>query len=463
VIISISFFLALVCAELFIPVFETYAAFEIQTSWFLQPRYFIWILLLFLFITVMGALYPAFYLSRLPVAQVLSPKSNRNHRIGWFRKALIILQFAFAVFMLIATVTVQRQLDFIQSYDTGIDAEKLLTFQLPRDTNILNRLPFLRDQMEESPEVSSASFSGTLPSLGQGELLFRIEQDGMLEDMAVKEMFVDESFLETMGVELVTGRNFDRGRPSDASKAFLINESGARHFGWGLEAALGKRVQWGLYSDNKAANDGEIVGVYKDFNFESLHSEIEPLILIYSPKQGQLLTMRSPERISANNLASIRDHWASLTGSLPNDYFFLSDKIDDNYKTELQMLEIFWIFSGFSIVIALLGVFAMSYFYAIEKTKEIGIRIVLGASLKDLALFLSRDITPLFVVASLIASVAAFWGLSYWLNNFAFHISLNATYFVGAIVVVATLLLTIILLQTLKTRGSQPIRALRFE
>ncbi len=316
--------------------------------------------------------------------------------------------------------------------------------------------PFRRDLLQKPGTVSvtgSTSFPGINPSLS----LFVPEGAEDKKSLTLRNVFVDYDFIKTFGMEMKEGRDFSRDFQTDASQAFIINETAAREFGW--ESAAGKKLT------DLDRGSGYVIGVLKDFHFRSKHQKIEPLVLSIRPDERYIyfISMKFGQADVREILSFLKEKWKEYSPGRPLDYFFLDENFDKLYRAEERLSQIFSAFSFLAIFIACLGLFGLAAFTAEQRTKEIGIRKALGASAANIALLLSKEFTKWVIVANIIAWPLAYFAMSRWLQNFAYRISIGLwMFFLGASLALVIAFITVSF-QAVKAALANPVDALRFE
>ena len=390
----IAMVLALALTELFVEPFNSISGKDVTSLDIFKPKVLLTQLGILIFISFLAGSYPALILSGLKPISVLKGGAGPTAKVGIFRKSLILFQFLFSIFMITSTLLIGNQMKFFRSMDLGFDRENLISVRLPADTAVRRQLNPWVAQLDERTGISSHS-STSLPSGNTGELMFRIEQEGEMTEQTVRFLFVDDEFLEVMGLELLEGRNFSREFQTESRTAFLVNQTAASSFGWGADA-LNKRVQWGLLANGQAQNDGKVVGVINDFHFLSLHNPMEPLILCYRPRGGRNVSIRLAKGDYTATLDQLREEWSALVPGHAFDFSFFDQDLEQNYQNEERMYQVFVYFAGISIVLACLGLFALLSYTIETRKKEIGIRKVMGASTAQVSWVIVRDFCPAF-------------------------------------------------------------------
>ena len=452
----------LALVEVMIPTFNSLSGKDFSFSSLFRGELLLSILLLWLTVGLLSGSYPAFVLSRFDPVRVLKGHLPSFGRIGALRKTLVVVQFVFSLLMIVGTIVVFQQMGYMRNRNLGFEGDQVLVLEMPGDTAVRNRGASLRTELEQLPQVEYATLSTNFPGRTVGELLFRIEQDGALKERGIKFMTIDEHFLETYRIDLLSGRNFRRDGGTDANQAFIINETAAERFGWHDEA-LGKRMQWGLLANDSAAYDGRVVGVVEDFHFQSLHNPIEPMVFRFNPGNSNLLAVKLNEDDLPAAMAAVERTWDGMSGGYPFDYQFVDDEFDALYRSEERMLTIFGYFSFISIFIAALGLFALSSFTIEQRIKEIGIRKILGTSVTQIIRLISRDFMLLVGIAVIISLPVAYVALQHWLQDFAYRIELSIFILLISAGFAFALAFATVGYHSLRAARANPVNALRYE
>ena len=452
----------LALVEVMIPTFNSLSGKDFSFSSLFRGELLLSILLLWLTVGLLSGSYPAFVLSRFDPVRVLKGHLPSFGRIGALRKTLVVVQFVFSLLMIVGTIVVFQQMGYMRNRNLGFEGDQALVLEMPGDTAVRNRGASLRTELEQLPQVEYATLSTNFPGRTVGELLFRIEQDGALKERGIKFMTIDEHFLETYRIDLLSGRNFRRDGGTDANQAFIINETAAERFGWHDEA-LGKRMQWGLLANDSAAYDGRVVGVVEDFHFQSLHNPIEPMVFRFNPGNSNLLAVKLNGDDLPAAMAAVERTWDGMSGGYPFDYQFVDDEFDALYRSEERMLTVFGYFSFISIFIAALGLFALSSFTIEQRIKEIGIRKILGASVTQIIRLISRDFMLLVGIAVIISLLVAYVALQHWLQDFAYRIELSIFILLISAGFAFALAFATVGYHSLRAARANPVNALRYE
>lgn len=443
-------------AEALLPLFNDVAAKTLVIPYQL-PVFWLVLVGILVLVSLLAGLYPAFVLSSFKPVRVLKGAVVGTSGRG-FRQSLVVGQFVLATALIIGTLVIYRQLSFIQNARLGFDKSHLLYVRLKGDLKF-KASPF-RDQVAQLPGVAQASL--TTSDLVDINNLNNIEWEDQSpkEELLVAHMNVDPNFMATTGMSLVSGRNFSAQIPSDTSRvmgAYLVNETAAKRMGYTATSALGKQVKfWGV--------SGKIVGVLHDFHFRPLRVTIEPFIFRFQPTNPyfNMLVKTQPDNVP-KTLASLTSLYKKANPADPLTYGFVDQDLDKQYRSEQRTGRIILYFSILAILISCLGLFGLAAFTAEIRTKEIGVRKVLGASVGSIVALLSQDFLKLVVIAIVIATPLAWWGMNKWLQDFAYKIDLGWGIFAGAGALAVGIALLTVSFQSIKAALVNPVQSLRSE
>lgn len=458
----IAMLVGLALTELFIEPFNSLSGKMVQATDVFQPRLLLIELSILIFIGILAGAYPAFILSSFKPIQVLKGGFSIQSGIGLFRKALILIQFSFAIFMISGTFLIGHQMNHLRHLDLGFSKENLLTIRFPADTNAQKNLRPWVDLLKSNSHIKSFSRTN-LPTGGTPEIMFRVEQDkGEMIEKTINCLFVDDDFINVLGLDLIEGRNFSNEFASERQTAFIVNQTAAKVFGW-TDKVLEKRVQWGLEAQGRAQNDGRVIGLINDFNFLSLHNEMEPLILIFNGNRGRNFSIRLEEGDYTQTLKDLENSWLNYEKKYPFEFSFFDQALDRNYRQEIRMFDVFKYFAGISIALSCLGLFALLSFSIEARKKEIGIRKVLGASLAELSWQVIKEFVILLVIAFIFVSPLNYYFVSDWEQNFAYKAPFSILIYFYALLITLALALLSIFYHSYKIAKSDPIEALSQE
>jgi len=451
----IALFLAIILVQLLLPLFNYFSGKELSLE-FTNPLIILGILGIVIFVGTLSGSYPAFLLSSFQPATVLKGGVKSGSINALLRKVLVLIQFSISIIFIIGTGIVYSQLKFIQNRELGFDKEQVvvLPFGDPRARQIYMSYENL---IIQNPNVVAASGVSSLPGGLVNNAAIRTEGMAPDQTVLVEFLFGDHDFLDVMGIELTTGRNFSLDFPTDTIAAFILNETATNQFGW-KDQPLEKRIQLGGFQ-------GRVIGVVKDFHVKSLYQRIEPLMIHIAPNPDayHYFAVKIKSDNFQKTLDFLEEKWKQVYPHDPFVYSFLDEDFDSQYQTEQLRGNIFISFSILAIFIACLGLFGLAAFTAEQRTKEIGIRKVLGASETGIVFRLSKEFTIWVLLANFIAWPVAFLAMDKWLQNFAYRTGIPMWIFFVAAVVALLIALITVSYQAIKAANSNPVEALRYE
>ncbi len=426
-------------------------------NFFHNPLLIVGSLSISLGIGLLSGLYPAFYLSQIPVISSLKSSFKNKKSNVLFRKILITTQFAISICVVVCTLFMREQIEYVRNKDLGFTLDNVLVLPI-KDTLVRNQIPVLKNELLQNTQIIAATTSETVMGMDIGSGVMMGESDtGMKQQGGVLVLSVGEDYLETMGLTLLSGRDFLPGTDTDTKGVYIANEAAVKAMGWGNDA-LGKKVSF-FHGENL----GHVVGVVKNFNSSSLHREIEPMLILKSNWFNGFMQVKLNGENLSQTIEYIKNKWARIDPNSPFEYFFLDQRFNEQYKADVVQNKLLNILSYICIFISLLGVFGLSAFSATERTKEIGVRKVLGAKVFDLIFLLSKEALTLVMLSSVFVPPISYLAINQWLENFAYRADLN--YFVYLMVILAALCLVFltVTLQSLRAANSNPVESLRYE
>ncbi|MBS1666256.1 MAG: ABC transporter permease [Bacteroidetes bacterium] len=447
--------ISIVFVQLALPVFNSLSGKNLQSA--LRFKNITSLLLLGLFVGIVAGIYPAFFLSSFQPIAVLKNKLRRNVKSLSLRSSLVVFQFFISVCLIVGTIVVSQQMKFIQNKKLGYDKEQLLV--IPNSYLLGSNEKVFKDELLKDPRVVNATVSAYRPAGPTNSNNSMLYPDGD-ENKLIRTLRydVDEQYIPTLGMSMVAGRNFSKDMSTDSS-GVIINETAANTFGWG-DKAIGHTLTW--MNDNSGGKLSlHVIGVVKDFNFKSLHEAITPLIMVLQPESGLIVKIKTAD--VAGLLSSMKQAWASYKTEEPFTYAFMDDLYNNTYLAEQKSGTILNIFAALTIFVACLGLFGLATYTAEQRTKEIGIRKVLGASVSQVTGMLSKDFLKLILIACVLAFPVAWWAMNNWLKDFAYRIHISVWVFVLATVAVIVVALVTISYQAIKAALANPVKSLRTE
>jgi putative ABC transport system permease protein len=456
--------IAVFLVEFLLPVYNALTLKEMSNKYLSEPLAIVSFIAVILFVGFISGSYPAFYLSSFEPVKVMrgKVKSGTDNRSQFLRKGLVVFQFSISIVLIIGTLVVMNQLKFLNNKNLGFKKEQVVVIP-NKDNSLLNRYEAVKSELLSNTRILKVAASSRIP----GDRLFpdrAFLREGMNNDDVkdLKFFHIDTDFIPLLGIELAAGRNFSRDFATDQSEGFILNESAVKIFGWQTPGqAIGQGIlipdEPGKYRKYK------VVGVVKDFHFKSLHQKIEPLILYMDPKQTDYITVKIRTGDISSTLGFLENKFKAFSPGFTFDYFFLDNNFDRLYRSEERMQLIFNFFTILAILISCLGLFGLASFTAEQRTKEVGIRKVLGATVPNIILQLSREFITWVVIANLVAWPAAFIAMNKWLQNFAYRTDMGiGTFILSGLLALVIALLTVSY-QSIKTALANPIRALKYE
>ncbi len=449
-------FIAIALLQMLLPWFNEVAGKQLSAQWS-NGFFLLTLLALVLIVGLVAGSYPAFFLSAFQPAVVLKGKLKLGAAGTNLRRVLVVAQFAASIIFIIGTVVVYRQLQYVQNQNLGFDKEHVLVIPVV-DPPARFQFPNFKNALQQNPGILFVSASSNVPGGAIGVGLLHPEGIPENENMSMELMFADHDFLPTLGIAMVAGRNFSRDYSTDSTDAFIINETAAARLGWKSDA-VGKILD---FVDRRRAR---VIGVMKDFHMKSLHQKIEPLAvhLAFSPDPYINFVVRlSPQDLPAK-LAFVEEKWRAVYPLHPFEYSFLDDDFDNLYRAEQVRGKIFSAFAGLAIFIACLGLFGLAAFSAEQRTKEIGIRKILGAAEGQIVFLLSKEFVVLVMLANLVAWPIAYWAMHNWLQEFAYRTSLRWDVFIMGGIAALLISLVTVSFQAVKAALANPVEALRYE
>lgn len=443
-----------------LPFFNGIANKQIPFSYILQGPVLLSLLAIILITGIVGGSYPAFYLSGFNPVNVLKGKLSGKGGNATFRRVLVVVQFGLSIFMLISTFVVFDQLQFLRNKDLGFNKENVVRLNLNNRELRRNATAFA-EQLKKLPVVASVGRADASPGEAIGKLLFQVEDaEGKMVDRGVDLYSADYDFVPALGMEIVNGRNFSKDNPSDTTYAMLVNESMVSRMGW--KDPIGKKFVVG--GGGPAPIEKRVVGIVKDYNQNSLYDAIEPLAILLQPEVNYLFVRLHPGNIQSS-LKELSNAWQQTFPNNPFEYVFLDEDLNSQYQADEKRSQIFTAFSALTIVIACLGLLGLAAYTTEQRTKEIGVRKVIGASVKGLVLLVSREFFLLVGIGMLLAFPAAWYFTDTWLQNFAYRIDLKnewVTFALSAILALAITLLTVGY-HVVRAATANPVKSLRDE
>ena len=454
---AVALILAMLLMQAALPYFNRLTHLNLSLQFISNP-YIIPALILFGLITgILAGSYPAFFLSSFNPIAVLKGKFTSGKGSTGLRSALVVFQFFISIGLIIGTVIVYQQLSYIQHKKLGYDKDQVIVVQ--ESYWLGSNQETFKQQLIQDPRVGNISSSGYLPagtSNGNNFLVYADNHSSQLIHTLRYE--VDYNYIPVLGMQMAAGRNFSKEYGAD-STAIIINETAARSFGWKEDAMR--------HTLSRTDNEGKaityhVIGIVKDFHFKSLHELITPLVMTLGSDNSNII-IKAKTKDVAGLLNSMKKDWDALTTQSPFAYSFLDDRFNKTYQAEQNVGLILGIFAGLTIFVACLGLFALATFSAEQRTKEIGIRKVLGAEVAGIVSLLSRDFLKLVIIAFVIAAPVIWLMMNKWLQDFAYRIQISWWMFLIAAIAVLLIALFTVGFRAIKAAIANPVKSLRME
>jgi putative ABC transport system permease protein len=457
IICLISFVFAAGLVSLMLPMFNQLAGKEICSSIFSHGYIFI-LLLISLLIGVAAGTYPALTLSGFKPIVVLKGRFSTSTKGTLLRKGLVVFQFTISIILIVGTLIVYNQLSYMRNQPLGFEKNEMLTLNFGGDESVHKNFEEIKNEFRSIPNVLAATISSGIPGSGNPNAHSDIEnKDGNMQPTNINMYDVDYDFIPTYGIKIVAGRAFSTSFATDSTKSIVINEAAAKSLGYtSPKQAIGKKFsQWG--------REGLIVGVMKDFHYRSLQSTVDPLNFRINPSNTWVFTLKISAQNIPATIAAIQNKWKVLIPQRPFDYSFVDDTFNKQYATEDRFGKLFMYFSVLAIFISCLGLLGLASYSTLQRTREIGIRKVMGASIFGIVNMLSKEFLLLVIIAAVIAFPLSWIGMNKWLQDFAYRIDIGWWVFAVAGLLSLMIAISTVSFQAIKAALMNPVKSLRSE
>ncbi|NQU34475.1 MAG: ABC transporter permease [Bacteroidetes bacterium] len=465
---TISFILALSLVELFMPQFNQLVGKELTLVGSIfsgEGLYFGGLLLLMIFLlAIIGGSFPAFVLSSFNAATVLKGNYSIIHKFGGqqvaaglLRRFLVTIQYIVSIGLIISTFIIYAQMDFLKSHDLGFEKDNIIVVNTPDDTSFRHRFPKFLVALSKDNLVLEVSSAMNVPGYTESKMLFYVGDTSKQNIQALNFYSIGYNYFELLRASIVKGGHFEYNSFDEEYNSYIINEAAANFLN--LDTAVGTKLN---ISFNENFKEGKVVGVVENFNFSSLHREVEPLVFLLNPKNARYILVKFKDGQKDEVLTHVRTVWEEFNEDSFLHFALLDKKLESLYKGDNNMLSIFIYFAFFVIFISSLGLYGLTSFLIQQRTKEIGIRRVLGGSEFQIIGMLAFVYLRVVLIAGLIASVIVYILLSSWLNTFAFHISMNGWYFVAGITITLIIAFGTVFIRSIKVVQEKPSVSLNY-
>lgn len=458
IIVTLSAFVALIIVFVALPFMVDFTGKQLTIEGLMTWQTTLLFVGLMIIVGLIAGSYPAFVLSGFNPVMILKGISKSATGGESLRKALVIFQFSLSVALIAGTIVVYNQMNHLLNRDLGFDREQMLVLDYNYDEIVNSKSELLKAELEKDPSVLSVAFSRSVPGSYFPHAGTEIETpDGEMKMLGQPIFQVGMDFIDHFGISLIAGRSYSREFPTDSTRAIIVNEAAAKQYGYNNAADIvGKKFsQWG--------RSGVVIGVVKNFNYTSLHRNIEPLTLPFVPYASRYLSIKVKSGNLPQTVGHVGEVWKSLAPHRPFLYSFLDDDFNRQYKGDFMFRRLFTVFSCLAIFIACLGLLGLATYMAQQRTKEIGIRKVLGADIRNIVGLLSKDFIKLVLVAIVIATPISWYAINKWLETFAYRIDIQPWAFILAGVFAVAIAVLTISYQSVKSALANPVSSLKSE
>ncbi|PWT97423.1 MAG: ABC transporter permease [Bacteroidetes bacterium] len=453
---TISAILALVLLKLIMPAYNNFLGYKLPYYWN-NPLLYVFLIAVILIVGLLAGSYPALLISSFSPIQSLKGKLVAGKNGAFFRKVLVVFQFTISVLLIISVTIVMKQMHYIKTTDLGFDKEQSMIVRLDNGSIYDNMVSFKND-LQSDASISSVSLMSGEPGGFHDGYTFQAQAKPD-EKILLRTEFSDFQYAKTLGLKFVAGRDFSPEFPTDSSSSVIINESAAKAIGYTPQEAIGTWIK-NVTGDSLPR---KIVGVVKDFHFRSLKESVEPLVVSTKAGDRRLALIKLKTADIPETIARIEKIYKKAAPDFPFEYTFLDDRFNGLYKTESKQQSLLSVFSVIAICIACLGLFGLASYTAMKRTKEIGIRKVIGSSVSNIIFLLSKDLLKPVLLGTAIAIPVGYYAMQNWLQNFAYRTPVSWWLFVLASLVAIIIAIATVSIQAIKAAMANPVKSLRSE
>jgi putative ABC transport system permease protein len=460
----IAFFISVLITLLLLPVLNEFMGKSIPFNLFFNPVVSLSLLVTAIIIGVLAGIYPALIMSGFQPVKVLKGLKLTGNSSGssYLRQGLVIVQFALSALLIVCTTIVYRQMNFLHTKELGFNKDQIIYFDV--HSGVEKDPELFKTALLRSPGVISATAGYGLPGdVLAGDGIKVPGKDGEKE-YTTNLFIVDHDYIKTMGLQVIAGRAFSKEFATDKDEAFIINETAVKELGFGTpENAIGKDMLWDKWEPDslQPVKKGKVIGVVKDFHYKSMHEKVSKAVLIIYPQVVAKVAVKVRTADLAGTISFIKTEWNKLSPEYPLDYNFLDENFEKMYRSENKLSGLLWVFTLMAIFVGCMGLFGLATFSAEQRTREIGIRKVLGASAMNITAMLSKTFLKPVFIASVLAFPVGWWAMNKWLQGFAYRV--NISWWVFGIAAMAALVIALITVsfQSIKAATSNPVTSLR--
>ncbi len=439
---------------LVMPWYNQLLGYSLNVPWNASPIY-LFLIGVIIVIGFLAGSYPAFFLSAFSPIQALKGKLKLGKGGASFRQALVVIQFSISVFLIVGTIIITKQMSYVKNKQLGYNKEQTLIIPIDNADIFDNLRSFKTGLQNENAIQSVSAMSGEPGGFFDGQMF---DVEGHPEKWDARTEYADFEYVKTLGLKIIAGRDFSSQFPTDTANAVLINKTAASKLGWTPQQAIGK---W-IFNTVRDADKRRIIGVVEDFNFQSLKQSIDALVISPADDRRQILVKLKPGNVQAG-IELVKTAYSKAAPAYPFEYKFLDQQFDDLYQKDIRQQTILSVFAGLAIFVACLGLFGLASFTTAKRFKEIGVRKIIGASVQNIVLLLSKDLLKPVLIATCIALPAGYWVMDKWLQNFAYKTILSWWVFVLAALITFSIALITVGIKAIKAAIANPVKSLRTE
>jgi putative ABC transport system permease protein len=464
----ISIIISVALAIISLPWLNDFTGKNISIALFASPTAILLFIALTFVVGLLAGFYPALVLSSFRPIKVLKGSSSGNEEAGkipWLRHGLVIVQFALSVLLIISAIVVYTQVNYLHNKDLGFNKEQIMFFPM-RGDNMFKNADAFKNELMKAPGVSKVSIGYGFPgdAVAGDEII--VLRNGQQVNESVTQLMVDFDYIETLGLQVIAGRDFSRSMGTDKDHAWIINETAVKQLGFETpQKAIGKILYWHPWgaSNPDSLKTGQVIGVVKDFNYKSLYDKVEAAVLQIFPDAAWKVAVKMKTADLSNTINSVKNTWNKFSSEYPIEYKFLDENFEEMYNAEDKLGTLLWIFTSIAIFVGSLGLFGLAAYSAERRRKEVGIRKVLGATTQGIVLLLSKDFIKLVIISLTISSPLAYYLMHQWLDDFAYRINLAWWMFAVAAIVAISIAFITVSFQAIKAAIANPVKSLRTE
>jgi putative ABC transport system permease protein len=450
----ISLIISVILLIILLPKFNMLAGKSFNLHVIYSPAVLLTLSGIILIVGIYGGSYPAFFLSRFRPVTVLKGEITQGSAGSLFRKILVVIQFTVSVIMIICTLVVFSQLNYLKTMDQGFDQKNVIGLQL--NGPMIRKYPVLKQSLLDNRNIKFVTSTNTAVGEGSGKLIFNVETDQGMAQKGVNFAVVDHDFVETMGITIIKGRDFQQDMPSDTLSAVVVNETFVNRMGW--KDPIGKKVETGNASTLRA----RVIGVMKNYHQTGMYNGIESLLLAYRPLNNVIYIKLSGIE-TRTTLGFIETKWKEIYPDQPFVYTYLSERVNRQFEADEKRGLIFTIFTILAILIACLGLFGLASYMVEQRTKEIGIRKVFGANEAIVLRLIVSDFLILVTIGIVFAIPVAYYFMSDWLKNYVYRTNIGVPLIIFAALLTVAITLMTISYKAYKAAVMNPAQALKTE